>query len=133
MTSGQRKVHKFAWIMIAIAIPVLVFFSIRNLDFSGTKETKQIVVQASKENVLKVAENELIKANLFENSIEVIVKTPLKTPSSIVYSINKNGKKRTFLGQVATVGIYNFNLDTAAQGIVIFDAIKEVEITKLLF
>jgi hypothetical protein len=133
MTSGQRKVHKFTWILMAIIIPVLIFFSIKNLDFSETKESTILVKQTSKKDAIKIAENEQIKASLFENSIEVIVKSTLKTSSTVVYAINENGEKGNPLGQVSTVGIYAFSTTNSIKGIVIFDEIKQTEITKLRF
>ncbi len=133
MTSGLRKTHQFAWILIAITVPVLIFFSIKNLAVFGTKKAQPVVVETPKSNPIKVIENDQIKTSLFDNSVEVIVKSTLKTSSSVVYTINEKGEKEKSLGQVTTVGIYNFTLDTTIKGIVIFDEIKEIEITKLLF
>jgi hypothetical protein len=133
MTSGQRKVHKFAWILMAITIPILIFFSIKNLDFSETKESKTLVKQMSKKDALKIAENEQIGASLFENSIEIIVKSTLKTSSTVVYTMKESGEKGIALGQVSTVGIYTFSITNSIKGIVIFDEIKQTEITKLRF
>lgn len=133
MTLGQRKIHKFTWLLIAIAIPILIFFSIKNLNFSEIKEDINVVNQVSKRNALKVAENEIVKASLFDNSIEIILKTPLKRASIVVYAINEKGLKGTVLGQISTVGIYVFKTKGKTKGIVIFDKIKEVEITKLYF
>lgn len=133
MTSGQRKAHKVIWILIGITLPVLIFFSIRNLDFSITKKKTNISKRMPNADALKVAENEIVKVSLFENSIEVILKSSLKTSSSVVYTINENGEKGNALGQVSTVGIYDFTIKEKVKGIVIVDKIKEVEITKLTF
>lgn len=132
MTSGQRKVHKFAWISIGIVIPVLIFFSIRNLDFQEPQHSSA-VIETTSEAAIKSVENEFLKLNLYSNSIEVIVKTSLKTPSAVVYTINENEIKERTLGQVSTVGIYRFNTNERAKGIIIFDGIKKTEITKLSF
>lgn len=132
MTSGQRKAHKVIWILIGITLPVLIFFSIRNLDFSEKKE--QIPTEQTKNATYSTsAENDLIKVNSSANSIQVILKSSLKTSSSVVYTINENGEKGNALGQVSTVGIYDFTIKEKVKGIVIVDKIKEVEITKLTF
>lgn len=38
MTSGQRKAHKVIWIVLVISIPILMFFSVKNLNFSEVKK-----------------------------------------------------------------------------------------------
>jgi hypothetical protein len=132
MTSGQRKAHKVIWILIGITLPILIFFSMRGLDFSDKKE--QTPTEQTKNTTYSTsAENDLIKVNSSANSIQVILKSSLKTSSSVVYSINENGEKGKALGQVSTVGIYDFTIKEKIKGIVIFDKIKEVEITKLTF
>ena len=42
MTSGQRKVHKMSWILIAILGIIFLFFTIRGLGFD-TKDSKDII------------------------------------------------------------------------------------------
>ena len=130
MTSGQRKIHRFSWIAITIIVPILIFFSVRNLDFQQ-KENSSSFTEIRNETILKSAENEFLKINQYTNSIEVIVKSPLKTSSSVLYSIDERGNKRNTLGQVSTVGIYRFEMNQKIQGIILYDEIKESEITKL--
>ncbi len=120
MTSGLRKVHKFSWILITFVGVVFLFFTIQQLNFQ-TKESS------------KINENEQIKILMKSNQVEVIIKSSLKTSSSVVYTLKENGERGEALGQVGTVGIYRFNTTNPIQGIVIVDQIKDVELTKLNF
>jgi len=137
MTSGQRKAHKYIWLLIAIGIPALIVFSIKDLDVFSSKSDSISKVEATKSNVIKIAENELIKASLIKMdstySIEVILKSTLKNPSSLVYELYKNDEKGELIGQLTTVGIYNFELKQSLKGIIIYDALKETLISKLEF
>ena len=131
MTSGLRKAHKYIWLLLAIAIPVLILFSIKDLDVSSS-EIASYKFEASKSNVLKVAENELIKASLHSNSIEVILKSTLKNPSSILYAMDSNGNKDAVIGHITSSGIYNFEIADQPKGILLYDALKKEIITKLI-
>lgn len=120
MTSGLRKAHKFSWIFIAVIGIVFLFFTIQQLNFQTQKTGK-------------TNENEQVKISQNDNQVKVIVKSSLKTSSSVVYALKKNGERGEVLGQVGTVGIYTFNITNPIQGIVIIDQIKDVELTKLNF
>ena len=120
MTSGLRKAHKFSWILIAVVGVVFLFFTIQQLNFQT-------------EEFSKVNENEQVKILMKNNQVEVIIKSSLKTSSSVVYALKENGEKGEALGQVGTVGIYRFNTTNPIKGIVIIDQIKDVELTKLDF
>jgi len=137
MTSGLRKIHKYIWILIAFVIPILMVFSIKDLDMFSPSANSKSEITSTKSNAIKIAENDLIKASLIKkdstNSIEVILKSTLKYPSSILYEYNGNNKKGRLIGQLTTVGIYNFNVKESLKGIIIYDAIKEEVITKILF
>lgn len=137
MTSGLRKAHKYIWLLIIISIPILVVSSIKNLDVFSSKFDSTSKIEATISNVIKVAENDLIKVSLIKknsiNSIEIILKSTLKNPSSLVYELHKDNKKGAFIGQLTTVGIYNFNTKELLNGIVVYDSLKDVIITKILF
>jgi len=137
MTSGLRKAHKFIWLLIIIGIPTLILFSIKDLELFSSKNISLSEIEATKSNVIKVAENDLVKASLIKKdssiTIEVILKSTLKNPSSLVYELNKNDGKGKIIGQVTTVGIYSFKTQDSLNGIVIYDALKEKLISKLEF
>jgi hypothetical protein len=133
MNSGQRKAHKYIWLLLIIIIPVIVFFSVKNLDLFSSENNTPSQLKGSEKISLKSAENDLIKIAVYENSIELILKSTLKNSSSIVYEMDKKGNKSNVLGQLTTAGIYNFNINNPPNGIIIYDDLKQVEITKFLF
>ena len=136
MTSGLRKAHKYIWLLIAVSVPMLIIFSIKDLDVFSSKSDLTSEIESTKYNVIKVAENNLIKVSLIKkdatNSVEVILKSTLKNPSSLVYELQKNNEKGALIGQLTTVGIYNFNTKELLNGIVVYDSLKDVIITKIL-
>ncbi len=130
MTSELRKAHKYIWLLLIIIVPVIMFFSIKDLDLfsSGTNTASQL--SGSKKVTLKSFENDIVKIAVFEGHIEIILKTTLKNSSSVVYEMNEKGNKSNVIGQLTTAGIYNFNINNLPKGIIIYDEIKLVEITK---
>lgn len=137
MTSGQRKAHKYIWLLITIGIPILIVFSIKDLDVFSSKNMSTTEIKAAKKDVIKIVENDLIKASLIKkdstNSIEVILKSTLKNASSLVYELYENKERGNLIGQLTTVGIYNFETKESLSGIVVYDALKEKLICKLEF
>lgn len=136
MTSGLRKAHRYVWIVLAILIPILIGFSIKDLSIFSTQDHIEIMSINDSKTILKTGENELLKVSIVEQdsmtSIEVILKKPLKHPSSSVFT-TKNDEREHFIGQLYAVGIYNFKVTTIPKGIIVFDAIKETTITKIMF
>jgi hypothetical protein len=47
--------------------------------------------------------------------------------------MDKKGNKTIIIGQLTTAGIYNFNINNLPKGIIIYDDLKHVEITKFSF
>ena len=134
MTSGQRKAHKVIWIVLVISIPVLMFLSVKDLNFSEVKkETISTAVTTKKHDLLKTVENDLIKVNIYPKAIEIILKTTLKNASSVVYSGDSEGNKNQLIGQLTTAGIYNFDVEKLPKSILIYDELKKERITKLNF
>lgn len=132
MTSGLRKAHKYIWLVLAITIPVMMVFAMRNVTIFSSEKNKaskfEIATKTFQSN-----ENDLIKASLYSNRIEIILKKTLKNPTSIIYSIDKKGQKGPVIGQLTTSGIYTFEIAEVPHGITIFDALKGTEISKLTF
>ena len=133
MTSGLRKAHKYIWLLLIIIVPVIMAFSIKNLDIFSSDKDIPTLYNALNKTSLEASENEIIKASVFESHVEIILKSTLKNSSAIVYEIDKNGNKSGVIGQLTTAGIYNFNINNRPKGIIVYDDIKEVEITKLSF
>ncbi len=137
MNYKLRKAHKYIWLFIIIVLPPLIMFSIKDLDLSSSKNTSIKNEKSSTNKLIKVSENELVKVSWLQKedmkSVEVILKTPLKSASSLVYTLTKNGEKGILIGSVSTVGIYQFDFQKPFDGIVIYDTLKETTITQLLF
>lgn len=133
MNSGLRKAHTYIWLLLVVIIPIVIFFSIKNLALYSSESDAVSQIKDSNKKHLTSFENELIKASVYENSIELILKSTLKNPSSIVYEMNEEGTKSNSIGQMTSAGIYNFTIHKLPKGIIIYDAIKNVEITKFSF
>ena len=130
MTSGLRKAHKYIWLLLAIAIPVIIIFSIKDLDVFASNKTVASTYEVSEAKSLKIFENDIVKTSVFKNHIEIILKTTLKNPSSVVYEMDGNGNKSGVIGQLTTAGVYNFDIKNQPRGIIIYDSLKQQEITK---
>lgn len=131
MTSGLRKAHKFIWLILIIVVPVIMFFSMKDLNVFSSENNSVSQHIDSKKNNTKSFENDIIKVVVFEGHIEIILKTTLKSSSSVVYGVDEKGNKLNIIGQITTAGIYNFNINNLPKGIIIYDDLKQVEITKL--
>ena len=133
MTSGQRKVHKIIWLLLAIIIPLIMIFSVKDLtDLSSTNNQKFQKIN-SKEKSLNGFENELIKATVYEKYLEIILKSTLKSASSVVYEMDVEGEKTNIIGQLTSAGLYKFNINKIPKGIIVYDELKKTSITKFLF
>ena len=133
MTSGLRKAHKYIWLLLIIIVPVMMVFSIKDLDIFSSENNTISQLKGSKKVSLKTSENDIIKASVFERHVEIILKSTLKNSSSVVYEMDEKGNKSGVIGQLTTAGIYNFNINNLPKGIIVYDDLKDVEITKLSF
>lgn len=132
MTSGLRKAHRYIWLILLIAIPVMIVFAIKDLEFSDTNMAEITTEEFTKKNATPDFENEIIKVAFHPNSIELILKKTLKNASSTVYAIDGENVK-TVIGQLTTSGKYQFNVKNAPKNIMIYDEIKDMLITKTNF
>ena len=116
MILSQRKAHKYIWLVITIAIPILLFFAIKDLDFSskpGTLKSKQLT------------------AYIEENTLQIQLNEPFKSPSPLVYEMDTNGKVGKLIGQLRGVGNYKFMVSSKVKGLVVLDGIKKEELFKI--
>ena len=133
MTSGLRKAHKYIWLILAIVVPIIMVFAIKDLDFNSSERHKISQLEGSKEKSINSFENDIVKASVYESHIEIILKLTLKNSSSIVYEMDTKGNKSSVLGQLTTAGIYKFDINGLPKGIIISDDLKNVDITKFSF
>ena len=133
MNSGLRKVHKYSWLLLLIIVPLIIFFSMKNLvPFESTNKA-DINPKFSKAIPDRDFENYLVKVAFYPKNIEIILKTTLKNASSTVYAVDDNHKKQKVIGQITTAGIYTFEINNIPKNIMIYDDIKDVLITKTNF
>jgi len=130
MTSGLRKAHKYIWLLLLVIVPVIMVFSIKDLNIFSSENTTASQFESSKKASLKSFENDIVRTSVFESHIEIILKSTLKNSSSIVYDMDEKGNKSNVIGQLTTAGIYNFNINNLPKGIIIYDDLKQEEITK---
>lgn len=134
MTSGLRKIHKYSWLIIAVVVPVLLFFAIKDLYIFSPKKEIPVTQNNTKKGAVSVSENELLKIVVFSDAIEVVLKKTLKDPSSVLYSTDAEGNKKEVIGQLSKAGVYSFeNKGETILGVVLYDALKNEMIAKLQF
>ena len=130
-----RKRHKWMWMVIAPILLVFLFLVASTLDFSN--RVNQVVMEKVEGNAIKEAENTEVKVILTNASEQLLlniwVKTPLKSTSSVVYEINGKGEKGQLLGQLHGTGTYAFPLKANIAGFIVVDEIKNQQILKLEF
>ena len=132
MTSGLRKAHRYIWLILVILIPVMIFFAIKDLQFSDTNASQSFNTELTKKNAKPDFENEIIKVAFYPNSIELILKKTLKNASCTVFAVDGKDVK-TLVGQLTTSGKYQFNVKDIPKNIMIYDEIKDMLITKTNF
>ena len=133
MTSGLRKAHKYIWLILVIAIPIIIIFSIKDLNVFSSESATMSTIEDSKKVNIGSFENDIVKASFRGSQIKIILKTTLKNSSSVVYESDAQGNKLEIIGQLTTAGIYTFSSSARPKGIIVSDALKNVEITKLMF
>ena len=130
-----RRRHKWMWLILTPILAILLFLSAKNLDFFPSMDTLQM--DNVEGNVVKEIENAEIKAILSNTSeqylLNIWVKNPLKSTSSVVYAINANGEKGEVLGQLEGKGNYVFSSKANIDGFLVMDEIKNQQILKLEF
>ena len=132
MNSTQRKVHKYVWMVLVIVVPLIIVMSIKDLDITSirTQKTSETAMQTGKGSVYQ---NEIFKVNLYEESLDLVLKQPVKSTSIAVYGLDSNLVRDVILGQLSTEGTYRFTLKDRPAGVLLFDGLKNTEISKLLF
>lgn len=124
MTSNLRKAHKVIWIALAIAVPVLLVFSVLGIQASPLTDAA-FREPSQTEEQRQVLDNDDLFIGLTSNSIQVILKKPLKSPASVAYSVSKTKSEEVYLGTLGKKGIYNFPVDRSVQHIRIYDGLKK--------
>ncbi|WP_299443666.1 hypothetical protein [uncultured Aquimarina sp.] len=134
MTSGLRKTHKIIWILLLIAVPVLLMFSIHSIKEPLLTDS-DVLISEKVSGQRTVLENDTfyisIKEQNSSNALQVILKKPLKTASSILYGITPSNGDGNYLGTLSKKGIYQFEVDKSTKSIRIYDDIKKNNIINI--
>ncbi len=136
MIASQRRAHKLIWLVIAVLVPIFLFFTIKNLTFSPPTNAQEANIGFAYSDFYKKVENEFVSMVFYgdeRNHLELYVKKPLKSASSIVYALDKSGNKAHVLGKISGTGKYRFDAKIGISGILIHDVLKNREILKLHF
>ena len=133
MNSGLRKAHKYTWLILLIIIPVIMFFSVKDLMIIPSTSKTDLNQNYLKSIPDSKFENDLIKVAFYPKSIVIILKTTLKNASSTVYAVDDNHKKQKVIGQLTTAGIYTFEVNDIPNNIMLYDDIKNELITQTDF
>jgi hypothetical protein len=132
------KMHRIIWLSIAIIVPVLLFLSIRNLNFQNTDAQTLDSPQSEHGKVLKSKENKFLIASIVQiqdnqMQLDVRVKKPLEYPTLIIYTLGESGDRNKLIGQIGSKGKYRFTIGDNINGILLYDALKKITVTKLEF
>lgn len=131
MNAKQRKVHFYTWVFLILAVPVLIFFAVKDLSFNSSNEQYLNNSITKGEFAVKSIENDLIKVSIHKNKLTVELKTTVKSASTLLYTIDAEENKDRLLGQITTSGSYTFPIETLPKGIMLYDTLKDELITKL--
>ena len=133
MNSSLRKAHKYSWLLLLIIIPVIMFFSIKDLKIFESTNKADLNYNFSRGIPDRDFENDLIKVAFYPKNIEIILKTTLKNASTTVYDVDDIHNKQKIIGQITTAGVYTFEINNIPKNIMLYDDIKDVLITQTNF
>ena len=128
MTRGLRITHRYIWLMLLISVPVLIVFAIKGIeepifidaDVNISPKISKIIALDDDRFFIGIDKRDSI------NSLEIIIKKPLKNSSATVYG--NYDKDKTYIGKIDKKGMYKFELSNRFESITIYDGIKKVEI-----
>ena len=134
MTSGLRKVHKFMWLFLGALGIVLIVASIKSVKQSFPLDNDLSAIEPV-EGFHTIQDNAdwliHIKEATPKNTLEIIVKRPLKSASTGVYAATSDQERGSFLGSMDKKGLYTFEVDKTVTNIQLFDAIKNTTIQNI--
>lgn len=135
MTPELINRHWKIWSTLAVIIPLGIITATRNLNIhihpfeEQAPYRKATIPGAAFENErLILTKNKLEKTTL----LTIVMKEPLKHPSTTVYGINKE-QSRQLLGQISSTGTYQFESEEDWNIVLLYDEIKKLEIDKIKF
>ncbi|MEP0263037.1 hypothetical protein [Dokdonia sp.] len=134
MTSGLRKAHKIIWIVLGLLGAVLIVLSINSVKQPFLTDSDASIATIT-EGVHTIEDNTQFYMSIEEqansNKLQIVLKTPLKSASTVVYTLTPDHKKGAFLGTIDKKGLYAFDIDKSIKKIQLYDGIKNNEIRNI--
>ncbi|MDH7447762.1 hypothetical protein [Aquimarina sp. 2201CG14-23] len=133
MTSGLRKTHKIIWLLLIIVIPILLVLSVNSIKESLLIDGDVTVSETSGQRTVLDDESFLIGIKELEtsNTLQLILKKPLKSASSLVYGVTPSNTDGKYLGTLDKKGVYTFKIDKSIKSIRVYDEIKKNNIVNI--
>ncbi len=134
MTSGLRKAHKILWIVLTVVGIVLIVFAIKSVK-QQLRTDEDIAITTASEAVHAVINNDQLQVRVEElattNQLQIAIKKPLKSASTVVYALTSDNTQGAFLGSIDKKGLYTFDIDKSIKKIQLYDGIKNTEIQNI--
>jgi hypothetical protein len=134
MTSGLRKAHKIIWIVLTVVGVVLIVFSIKSVK-QQLHTDGDIAITTASDAVHTIENNPQLYVSIEElansNTLQIAIKKPLKSASTVVYALTPENNQGAFLGSIDKKGLYTFDIDKSIKKIQLYDGIKNNEIRNI--
>lgn len=132
MIASQRKAHKLIWLAMVLAIPVLLFLSLGDVNFFKSQTGRRpLNIQNGLSEVSTT--NNYLSVKHSGSRLHIVVKKPIRSTSTLLYELNAKGERGMEIGQLQGVGNYAFSISPNAKGLLVVDSIKSEELFKLEF
>ena len=134
MTFNLRKTHKIVWMLLVILVPVLIVFSILEIKEPLLTDADLVVTKSLAPQKM-VFEDVNFRVGVAtgegEDTLQIILKRPLKSASAVVFGITSKGNKQEYLGTIDKKGVYTFRIKKSLKNIKIHDGLKGEDIINI--
>lgn len=128
MNSGLRKTHKIMWPVLGLLGAVLIVLSINSVKESIGID-RDASVATTQQNAHIIEDNAQWYVSMQEltdtNKLQIVVKKPLKSASTSVYTTNGAQERGTLLGSIDNKGLYTFTVGKSIKEVQLYDGIKK--------
>ncbi|SNR49487.1 hypothetical protein [Dokdonia pacifica] len=128
MTSGLRKTHKIMWMVLGLLGAVLIVLSINSVK-EPLGIDNEIITSKTQKGAVPVENNAQLYASIEElatvNKLQIVIKKPLKSAATSVYTVDENQERSTFIGSIDNKGLYTFDIEKTVKKIQLYDGIKK--------
>ena len=128
MNSGLRKTHKIMWMVLGLLGAVLIVLSINSVKESiGIDKDASITTTQQDAHIIEDNADWHISIQELsgKNKLQIVVKKPLKSASTSVYTTQGEQERGTFLGSIDNKGLYTFTVEKSVKEVQLYDGIKK--------